>query len=177
MVKKVRNSQEKRDWLRKQCKVANVKAKELILDMKVRWNSTLNMIERALTLQGPLKLITSQFPELQNLNLSGSEWAELDSMKQILQPFKDATLIFSQNAPMLSSTLHIYEILFAHLEKYLPDENTSTSYRSRKASEKSDISPRLRSAALSGWNKLRKYYPSADGLAYKVATGKHYKKF
>lgn len=171
LVKRIRNSQEKRDWIRGQCKVANIKANELRLDMKVRWNSTLYMIERALELQGPLNLTTSHFNDLVHLSLSNEEWIQLKEMKKILLPFKDATLLFSKNAPMLSSTLHIYEILFAHLEKYLPSESTKTSYRQSKQNTNS-VPTWLSSSALAGWNKLKKYYPYADGLAYKVATSK-----
>ena len=51
LVVKIRASPQRRDKLSQQCKVLNIKDLQLIPDVKTRWNSTYDMIERALILQ------------------------------------------------------------------------------------------------------------------------------
>ena len=51
LVVKIRVSPQRRDKLSQQCKVLNIKDLQLIPDVKTRWNSTYDMIERALILQ------------------------------------------------------------------------------------------------------------------------------
>lgn len=50
VVAMIRSSPQRREKLAAQCSVANIKSKELVLDVKTRWNSTYAMITRALEL-------------------------------------------------------------------------------------------------------------------------------
>jgi len=48
---KIRASPQRREKLARQCEATNQKALELIADVKTRWNSTSDMIDRALILR------------------------------------------------------------------------------------------------------------------------------
>ena len=52
VVTLIRSSPQRREKFAAQCNIAKIKSKELILDVKTRWNSTYGMITRALELSG-----------------------------------------------------------------------------------------------------------------------------
>jgi hypothetical protein len=51
LIVKIRASPQKREKFSKQCDILNLSKKELIIDVKTRWNSTYNMLERAFEYQ------------------------------------------------------------------------------------------------------------------------------
>ncbi len=48
---KIRSSPQRREKFSRQCEVAGLSVKELVLDVKTRWNSTFFMIERSCELR------------------------------------------------------------------------------------------------------------------------------
>lgn len=51
IITKIRSSLHRQDEFKKNCKIFGLNSKELILDVKTRWNSTYSMIERAVEFQ------------------------------------------------------------------------------------------------------------------------------
>ncbi|GBC26953.2 zinc finger BED domain-containing protein RICESLEEPER 2-like [Rhizophagus irregularis DAOM 181602=DAOM 197198] len=69
LIIKIRASSQKKEKFKRQCIALNIKPLELIPDVKTRWNSTHNMIERAIILRecfekATLEMSSSYFPTL-----------------------------------------------------------------------------------------------------------------
>jgi hypothetical protein len=62
LVVKVRGSPQRRERFAHQCKGAGIHPKELLVDVRTRWNSTHDMIERALELREPLDIMATLDP-------------------------------------------------------------------------------------------------------------------
>jgi hypothetical protein len=69
--------------LRDEC--SGVRRIKPILDVATRWNSTYNMISRAIELRTPLTMIISTDNDLQAYLLTDEEWNYLERMKVLLQ--------------------------------------------------------------------------------------------
>lgn len=167
----------KRSFLKEKCNSTKTSFKLPKLDIKTRWNSTLEMLERAQFLKNPLNSTISSFASLKEFGITSDAWMTIDQIIKLLQPFRDATKHMSvEKVPTLADTVVAYNALFDHLEAYNPD-GCSTTYRSSQdlsldspASEA--FLPSVVEAAVAAWVKLNEYYPTADGLVYSVGTGK-----
>lgn len=168
-VVKIRGSPQRRAFFVEQCKIFKVDPKNLVRDVDTRWNSTLDMLERAFELKKPLDIALTTY-SFDAYKLSEEEWKQVELLIEVLKPFRDATYLLSSQEPVLSSTVQVYEILFEHMESYLPKAVTKTSYRVRTQENPERYPQWLVDAAEAGWSKLKEYYPTADGLAYSVAT-------
>jgi len=62
--------------------ICSVKA--LVIDSKTRWNSTADMIQRALDMQRPLQLLVDEDVELEEYRLEHLEWRLLEKMLKLL---------------------------------------------------------------------------------------------
>ena len=93
---------------------------ELILDMKVRWNSTHSMIERFLMHQEIIKMIIGtpdrfgrylkkkQLSKLRSLLLLNDDWELINTLYTVLQPFRQATTLLSTRTyPTLAMSHYI----------------------------------------------------------------------
>lgn len=158
------------------CQVAKLKTKALLRDVSTRWNSTYRMLSRILELQEPYKSTLSFFTDLSDLNPSEEEWNKIKDLLKILKPFEDVTLVMSLgNSVTISDTAAVYQFLFEHLEQYcLVTKPTRTGLRNHTLVPvlPSEHPAYLRNAAIQGREKLKKYFPSADGLVCVVATGR-----
>ncbi|CAG8848217.1 17511_t:CDS:2, partial [Gigaspora margarita] len=101
IIVKIRKSPQKCERLNRQCFSLNVKKLELIDDVKTRWNSTYDMIERALNLQQPLD--------------------------EVVSADKKATLeISASNYPTLNYSIPIYNYLLNMIENFLNEDSYSS---------------------------------------------------
>lgn len=167
----IRSSPQRREQLAKQCSVEGLDFKNAILDVRTRWNSSYDMLARALEIRKPFELTVQSFSQLKNLMLTTDDWVKVVKTLILLKPFKEATNELSEEGvPKLSQTISIYNALFEHLEKY--STVRSTEYREgREHSRSGDAEGWLQSAVDAGWAKLMDYYPTSDGLVFLVATG------
>lgn len=97
----------------------------LVQDVKTRWNSTLDMLERFLYLQEPVKKVLEdeEWKEKitvktggsagRHIKFSGNDWKLMEKVVKVLGPFKEATLklsaassCISQSIPIITSILH-----------------------------------------------------------------------
>ena len=88
------------------------------LDVRTRWNSTFDMIERVLTLRAPL---TRLFNELHSQDANfpefdANDWKTFELLVDFLRPFKEVTELSSgQNYATFSTVVPLYEFLLSHL--------------------------------------------------------------
>lgn len=168
----IRSSPQRREQLAKQCSVEGLEFKNAILDVRTRWNSTYDMLERALEIRKPLTLTVQSFKQLRHLVLSNDEWNKVMTTINLLKPFKEATKELSEEGvPKLSQTVSIYNALFEHLEKYT--ESRNTDYRDGRQGLNLESNSWIQTAVNAGWTKLMEYYPTSDGLVFVVSTVKH----
>lgn len=165
------SSPQRRQQLKRQCEVAGVKPTSLRYDVPTRWNSTLDMLERALELRRPFQLTVQSCRNLAKFNLTSAEWIKVEKTINLLRPFKDATKLLSEDGvPKLSETQSIYNALFDHLEAFVTPK--STKYKESRQKSTSAVEDWLQKAADAGWKKLTEYFPTTDGMIYSVATSK-----
>lgn len=165
----IRISPQRREMFQRQCTVAGIVHKNLVRDVRTRFNSTLNMIERAKELSVPFEMTLNCIPELRKYVLSSDKWNMVDELITLLLPFREATIMLSnEHSPTLSRTSSVHQLLFSHLEKY-SEEAPAQSKRSASYVQRPEW---LLKAADNGWEKLKKYYPTSDGLVHIVATGR-----
>ena len=77
---------------------------KLILDISTRWNSTFDMLKRALSLKSSINLLilNSKSKEIKNIQIFNSDWIIIEELVMILEPFNKATkaLCFEQKATL-----------------------------------------------------------------------------
>lgn len=174
-VNGIRGSPQRRRIFEKICERLSCKNLVLLADVKTRWNSTLDMLVRLREMKAAFTETCSTIPELIRFELTEHEWLSIDLLIEMLQPFKDTTLLISKDRPTLADTTWAYQFMFTHLEKYMEKANRSGPSRNKRTKknvpECSTYPEWLINAAQNGWEKLKHYYPSSDGVVYTVATG------
>lgn len=133
---------------------------ELVTDNATRWNSTFQMIRRALRVEERLRQFCRDERyrnDLQNDTLSDDDWEHLTQVAKALRPFYDATQRM-QGAGREGHHGSIWEAipalegLLAAMESGLPPSSTR---RHQKPTP-------LEVAHQNAWEKLRKYYKKTD---------------
>lgn len=126
IIKTIRKSSILNDELLLLARNSSIKV-GLILDMRVRWNSSFAMIKRLITFQSVLEQFYTQLDslpgatakqriKLTNARLSSHDWTLLQILKQVLERFTDASVALSGDEyPTLSVA---YAIIFS-LRHYL----------------------------------------------------------
>ncbi|CAB5175595.1 unnamed protein product [Rhizophagus irregularis] len=160
IVVKIRASPQLREHFKQQCTAVNIKPLELIPDVSTRWNSTDDMITRALELKQPLHNIVSADKDLRKYILSEEEWQYILDVHEILQYFKKSTNFSTgQQYPTLSCSVPVYNYLLDKLE----DEYDK---RESEKGEENEVVVALNKSI----EKLKQYYASTGALIYTVAT-------
>lgn len=120
LVKKVKNSTQKRQKLRKFCEFYKVKYRVPILDVPTRWNSTFNMIQRALDLKTPLRSLCTNDNTLKKYLITEPEWINIEKLKELLQKFDRSTQLMSmERHPTISSYLPTLNWLLESLKSFI----------------------------------------------------------
>jgi len=128
LVYHVKGSPRRRRYFEsKQREISDSRIYQLVANGGVRWNSDLEMIERALKLKDALQLYQDHYVNdgADPLNpedcLNAEDWDELKVLKELLQPLKDAsvrcqTVPISRHHGALWQTLSTTEWLLAKFE-------------------------------------------------------------
>jgi len=100
MVRKIRLSPKKLDRLRELCNNFKIKFVKPILDVPIRWNSTFDMLERAILLKNPIQIMLSEMNSerknmKQKFEIQDSSWEQFKKIFAFLKLFKDATELMS----------------------------------------------------------------------------------
>jgi hypothetical protein len=140
---------------------------KLVTNGGVRWNSTFDMIERALKLKDALELYQSHYrydpvnPTSEDA-LTPGDWMELARLRELLKPFKTASTDIQGNGARggqgaLWQNLSAIDYLMTHLERQ------KDLLRHQPASH-------FKACVNLGWKKLDKYYSLTDrSPAYRAA--------
>ena len=95
------------------------------MDIKTRWNSTFNMIDRAVKMKLQLETLKIRQPSLSLYWLTELEWEELQDVSELLSEFAMATTELSgQNYPTIA---HVC-VIFLSLIAYLSSKENDTGY-------------------------------------------------
>ncbi|CAG8690565.1 2244_t:CDS:2, partial [Cetraspora pellucida] len=87
LVVKIRSSPQHREQFMRQVKAVGLENCNLILDIKTRWNSTYEMLVRALVMHDAIDAITHLDKDLQSLQLDIHEWNKIREIVTILEIF------------------------------------------------------------------------------------------
>lgn len=124
-IRELRLSPTKMGYLREIYEKENISApkkfKKLILDVPTRWNSTYEMLQRAMQLRTAVISYSGN-------RISDEAWAHFDWLLEILAPFKEATdLTVVEETSTLSVVVPTYNRLLDKLEKVLGSINKTNS--------------------------------------------------
>ena len=107
-----RNRRGWRDALAKQCEAQGIKARQIPLDMPVRWSSTYNMLETTLILKSAITaLCASQVLDLsmKNIQLTPEDWNIPGKLRRLFAVFtKPSAKLQGKTYPTLSMAVLLY---------------------------------------------------------------------
>jgi hypothetical protein len=168
-----RSDKRRRAFERTQKVDSNELTVQLTKDVGVRWNSTYDMIQRALRLKDVLhryckhwKQERGESYDLMKDMLDAKDWEELEHFKELLKPFERATKRAEGNAitgsnGALWEVIPIMDYLFTTLQKHA-DEITTTPHL---------FTDHYQHCINHGFLKLQAYYTKIDDSRfYSAAT-------
>ncbi|CAG8743306.1 15304_t:CDS:2 [Rhizophagus irregularis] len=129
-----------------------------ILDVPTRWNSTYDMVKRALDLKVVFDkiILANEFSDLNSIKLSQSDWTSLENIAAFLRCFaKLSTEMCASTYPTISAVYPMYNLLMGHAEKKMNKDKTPNN---------------IALAANAAWNKLYEYYNKASEETHYIAT-------
>lgn len=136
----------------------------LVKDLEVRWNTTHDMLERAVSLKRHILEWTRRYTDYRPLCLDSEEWRNIQDLIDLLAPFKKITMLLSEaGTPTASKAFLIYNSLFTHVDAYIPDEDGHVQLETM-------ISPDV---AQAGFDKLNEFYRKTEGpggFYFNIAT-------
>lgn len=125
-----------RQKLKKCCEIYKIKYLVPKIDVKTRWNSTFEMIDRGAYLKVPLRTLCNDEKTLNPLQITDDEWKMLQDINKILVNFKRATEHISMGRhPTIASYIPTFDFLVSILKK-CANENSVLSSAAREGLEK-----------------------------------------
>lgn len=154
IVRKIRQSLKLRRLLKKLCIKKKVEELIPIINVQTRWNSTYDMLERALKMKEVISdtVYGSKNDALIAKKLDQTDWKCIRNLLDVLTPFKHATEIVSKSSDSFCIThaLPVYGFCAHSLEKSIGKyQKTDTMYKSIEDS----------------LSKLNQYYDSISPIA------------
>jgi hypothetical protein len=143
----------------------------VIVNGGVRWNSSCDMIERAMKLRDALELYQTRFRSLSDSDrlsssdcLDAADWSELERLLDVLSPLKQASLRLQAD----NDAKHALWEQLATFDSLLGEfERLKERYRYEPSSH-------IKACINLGWKKLDKYYGlSVKTSAYRMAIFLH----
>jgi hAT family C-terminal dimerisation region len=129
LCRKIRLAPKLRRLLEIVCNEKEVKYSVPIIDVVTRWNSTYDMLVRAVEIKDAMSdtFYRHKDRDLINLVLTEADWNCISQLIEVLAPLKEATLLASQNGEslMVTSMIPIYDYCTEMLKESLKifDEN------------------------------------------------------
>lgn len=125
-------------------------------DVRTRWNSTHEMLERAIELKAAYQSMCRSEPPLRSYELEEDDWIYLEKLVNLLERFNDLTKSVSGSLyPTINRAMTVYNKLIDRLDDVIASEDDLI----------------LVQAAIQGRTKLLKYYSKTDSTpVYAVAT-------
>jgi hypothetical protein len=165
LVTAIRYSPLKLEKLKGHCNSFSIPFHKPILDVKTRWNSSYDMITRALELKQPLSLLTDELSRENSdfISLDTSDWDIFRELSLLLRPFKQVTeRISGQHYATFNTVLPLYNFLMDHCDenrtKYLNWSEGAARSPYRTIISTSDILKDLIQATKAASKKFDKYY-------------------
>lgn len=116
ILARIRRSSIMTSDLQQLCDRLRIARLNVIIDCPTRWDSTLDMIERAIKLRSAITSLIEQSPELEPFALNVSDWRILQEMVKFLSFFKEMTKLVSQGtASFASDYIPIIQRLDGHI--------------------------------------------------------------
>lgn len=139
-------------------RICNLPTKLLVKDMKVRWNSTHDMISSLIENEKAFNILPNIDSAVEWPLLVAKDWEDLKELHSFLERFKNLTLNFSKTTEcrMSDVCLDFEELLVAIKKDYLD--------------KKSEFSDNMWYAANAAYTKLTKYYQKIDSPSYAIAV-------
>jgi len=104
-VSKTRNSSKKTQEFKNLCQLLKVQFSKPKIDVIIRWNSTLEMIEWGLEFRDVINYAISKIDEFKMFRFTENDWKIFENLKKILEPFKSATQVISGSEYVTSSII------------------------------------------------------------------------
>lgn len=132
LAKGIRKSTLRWEMFQQACKDVDITPRTIPLDIKVRWNSMLHMLEQAVYLRKPIARFLTQLsldppdrrdgpPFHERCAMTNQEWDLIEVLYVFLIPFKRVTMRFENHAknPEIDYIYYAYDRMFNHIEDVL----------------------------------------------------------
>jgi hypothetical protein len=156
LVVKIRLSSQRRERFAHTCKLLHTAEKELVVDVRTRWDSTFLMIERALELRKPLDTFAACERDLRVHQLADEEWSLLEIVRDLLWVFRRETEhLCASTYPTFTTAIPVYNCIMDGIEDFVEAHSGSKA---------------IVEAAEAAKEKIKEYYAKGDATVYPVAT-------
>ncbi|EED12102.1 hypothetical protein TSTA_001730 [Talaromyces stipitatus ATCC 10500] len=82
--------------------------KQINYDINTHWNSTYNIVSKALQLRKEVTQFIREHPDIQEMQPTDSDWSTLRQIQKVLKPFWDHTNSVSKHCLSITKSLPIY---------------------------------------------------------------------